>query len=259
MTDPADVARALRPTTRLVWVETPSKPPSPNHRHRTRRPLPMRPARGVRGQHLGDPGPPSSRRPGRRPPPTRYHQVPGRPRRRPERRDRGGRTADDLLRDRLSQQQTGGGRHPPSTAGSSSAASGHCPTECALTAETPAAWPIFLVRHRGIYVVHFPGLPTHPGHAVAATQMHDFGGMLSFEVRGGKDAGPRRRRQAPTLHARTSLGGPESLIEHRASIEPPETRTPQNLLRALDRPRAPRRPDRGPRPGARLSRCQRIT
>jgi cystathionine gamma-synthase len=90
----------------------------------------------------------------------------------------------------------------------------------------------FLSRHPRIDLVHFPGLTTHPGHAVAATQMQDFGGMLSFQVRGGKeDALMVASRLRLFTHA-TSLGGPDSLIEHRASIEPPDTRTPQNLLRA---------------------------
>jgi len=44
-----------------------------------------------------------------------------------------------------------------------------------------------LSRHPRVEAVHFPGLPGHPGHAVAAKQMQDFGGMLSFQVRGGKD------------------------------------------------------------------------
>ena len=90
----------------------------------------------------------------------------------------------------------------------------------------------FLSRHPRIEVVHFPGLPTDPGHALAAAQMQDFGGMLSFQVRGGKDEVLAVAAKLRLFTHATSLGGPDSLIEHRASIEPPDTRTPQNLLRA---------------------------
>jgi cystathionine gamma-synthase len=89
----------------------------------------------------------------------------------------------------------------------------------------------FLQRHTGVEAVHFPGLPHHPGHAVAAKQMQDFGGMLSFQVRGGRAAALAVAGKLRLIAHATSLGGVESLIEHRASIEPPGTRTPENLLR----------------------------
>jgi cystathionine gamma-synthase len=89
----------------------------------------------------------------------------------------------------------------------------------------------FLSRHPRVEAVHFPGLPTHPGHAIAARQMRDFGGMLSFQVRGGKDQALAVAAKVRIITRATSLGGPDSLIEHRATIEPPDTRTPQNLLR----------------------------
>ena len=89
----------------------------------------------------------------------------------------------------------------------------------------------YLTSHRRIEAVHYPGLPDHPGHDVAARQMSGFGGMLSLQVWGG-------RAEAMTLAARlrivtraTSLGGTESLIEHRASVEGPGSRAPENLLR----------------------------
>jgi len=89
----------------------------------------------------------------------------------------------------------------------------------------------YLVRHPRVEAVHFPGLPSHPGHVIAAKQMKDFGGMMSFQVQG-------RRAEALAVAARlriitraTSLGGPDTLIEHRASIEPPDKGTPENLLR----------------------------
>lgn len=89
----------------------------------------------------------------------------------------------------------------------------------------------FLERHQAVEAVHYPGLPTHPGHAIAARQMSRFGGMLSFRVRG--DAGDAMRVAATVrLFTRaTSLGGPHSFIEHRASIEGPQSKTPPNLLR----------------------------
>jgi cystathionine gamma-synthase len=89
----------------------------------------------------------------------------------------------------------------------------------------------FLSRHPRVEAVHFPGLPTHPGHAIAARQMRDFGGMLSFQVRGGKDQALAVAAKVRIITRATSLGGPDSLIEHRATIEPPDTHTPQNLLR----------------------------
>jgi len=89
----------------------------------------------------------------------------------------------------------------------------------------------FLARHPRVEAVHFPGLPEHPGHAVAAKQMKDFGGMLSFQIRGGKDEALAAAARLRIITRATSLGGPDTLIEHRASIEPPDKGTPQNLLR----------------------------
>ena len=79
--------------------------------------------------------------------------------------------------------------------------------------------------------VHYPGLPSHPGHETASRQMTGFGGMLSFQVRGGKDAAMRVAARCRLFIRATSLGGAHSLIEHRASVEGPQSRTPQNLLR----------------------------
>jgi cystathionine gamma-synthase len=89
----------------------------------------------------------------------------------------------------------------------------------------------FLHCHPRVELVHYPGLSDHPGHAVAANQMKDFGGMMSFQVRGGKDEALAVAAKVRIFTRATSLGGPDSLIEHRATIEPPDTRTPQNLLR----------------------------
>jgi len=89
----------------------------------------------------------------------------------------------------------------------------------------------FLSTHPAVEQVHYPGLPGHPGHAIAAKQMTRFGGMLSVQVRGGAEAAMAVAAKVKVFTRATSLGGTESLIEHRASIEGPQTRTPQNLLR----------------------------
>ncbi len=90
----------------------------------------------------------------------------------------------------------------------------------------------FLDAHPQIERVHYPGLASHPGHAVAARQMcGGFGGMLSVAVRGGQTAAMGVAARVKIFTRATSLGGTESLIEHRASVEGPESKTPQNLLR----------------------------
>ncbi|MCE7983116.1 MAG: cystathionine gamma-synthase [Caldilinea sp. CFX5] len=94
----------------------------------------------------------------------------------------------------------------------------------------------FLAEQPKVAVVHYPGLASHPGHAVAAKQMRDFGGMLSFQVKGdsihsGLENALRVANQTKIFTQATSLGGVESLIEHRFSVEGPNTKTPDNLLR----------------------------
>ena len=70
-----------------------------------------------------------------------------------------------------------------------------------------------------------------PGHEIAARQMSAFSGMLSFEVRGGREAALGVAAKTEIFIRATSLGGVESLIEHRASIKGEDPRTPQGLLR----------------------------
>jgi cystathionine gamma-synthase len=89
----------------------------------------------------------------------------------------------------------------------------------------------FLQAHPAVETVHYPGLPEHPGHAVAARQMSAFGGMLSFQVRGGRDAAMGVVARCRLFIRATSLGGAHSLVEHRASVEGPGSKTPQNLIR----------------------------
>jgi cystathionine gamma-synthase len=89
----------------------------------------------------------------------------------------------------------------------------------------------FLSDHPKVEIVHYPGLKKHPGYEIAASQMQLFGGMLSFEVKGGREMAFAVAANVHLFTRATSLGGVESLIEHRASIEGPGTRTPENLLR----------------------------
>jgi cystathionine gamma-synthase len=90
----------------------------------------------------------------------------------------------------------------------------------------------FLVAHRAVERVLYAGLPDHPGHEIAARQMTGgFGGMLSFQVRGGRAEAMAVAAKVRIFTRATSLGGPHSLIEHRASVEGAQSKTPQNLLR----------------------------
>jgi cystathionine gamma-synthase len=89
----------------------------------------------------------------------------------------------------------------------------------------------FLAHHRKVKGVHYPGLRSHPGYEIARRQMSMFGGMLSFQVNGGGEAAMSVAAKTKIFTRATSLGGVESLIEHRASIEGPGTTSPENLLR----------------------------
>jgi cystathionine gamma-synthase len=89
----------------------------------------------------------------------------------------------------------------------------------------------FLASHPRVEAVHYPGLPSHPQHEVARQQMTGFGGMLSVQVRGGREAAFEVERKVRVFTCATSFGGTESLLEHRASVEGAATRSPDNLLR----------------------------
>lgn len=89
----------------------------------------------------------------------------------------------------------------------------------------------FLAQHASVERVHYPGLSSHPGHEIARRQMEMFGGMLSFEVKGGRESAMRVAARTNIFTRATSLGGVESLIEHRASIEGPGSTAPEGLLR----------------------------
>ncbi len=87
-------------------------------------------------------------------------------------------------------------------------------------------------QHSALVQVLYPGLGSHPGHAMAVKQMQNgFSGMLSIRVKGGEVAAMATAARVKVFKRATSLGGVESLIEHRASIEGPATPVPRDLLR----------------------------
>ncbi len=94
----------------------------------------------------------------------------------------------------------------------------------------------FLTGHPGVSAVHYPGLPGHPGHDVAARQMRRFGGMVSFQVRAGEDVAVKVCAETQLWTLGESLGGVESLIEHparmtHASVAGTELEVPPDLIR----------------------------
>ena len=89
-----------------------------------------------------------------------------------------------------------------------------------------------LAAHQKVAEVLYPGLPSNPGHTIAARQMQGgFGGMLSIRVKGGEAAAIAAAAKVEIWKRATSLGGVESLLEHRASIEGAGTPVPPDLLR----------------------------
>ena len=89
-----------------------------------------------------------------------------------------------------------------------------------------------LSQHKAVSHVLYPGLESHPGHAVAARQMTGgFGGLLSIRLKGGADAARKLCASTRVFLQATSIGGVESLIEHRKPIEGPSSPTPDDLVR----------------------------
>ncbi len=87
-------------------------------------------------------------------------------------------------------------------------------------------------KHPKVERVLYPGLVSHPGHAIAVRQMTDgFGGMMSFLVRGGFEEAKRLCTRLKVIVPATSLGGVESLAEHRKTVEGPSSPVPDNLVR----------------------------
>jgi len=100
---------------------------------------------------------------------------------------------------------------------------GHC--------ENARQLAMWLSQRPEVSVVHYPGLEGNAGHAIARKQMADFGGMLSIQIRQGREASLQLLEHLKVFQRATSLGGVESLIEHRATTEGPDTTTPDDLLR----------------------------
>ncbi|MFP6808620.1 MAG: PLP-dependent transferase [Pseudomonadales bacterium] len=100
---------------------------------------------------------------------------------------------------------------------------GHCANAKAIAER--------LSQHPQVHTVHYPGLFSHPGYEIAARQMSDFGGMLSIQVVGGAEQAAAVASGTKLFTEATSLGGVESLIEHRAVVEGPDSTTPDDLLR----------------------------
>jgi cystathionine gamma-synthase len=89
----------------------------------------------------------------------------------------------------------------------------------------------FMTQLPGIKEVFYPGLETHPGHSIAKEQMRAFGGMISFLIDGGEIRAKNVVATSQLIKAATSLGGIESIWEHRKSTEGPLSETPNNLIR----------------------------
>lgn len=231
MTDLAAVEAAMRPTTRLVWMETPSNP--------LLRVTDIRAVAAMARRHGALSavdntwGTPVLQRPLELGVDIVMHSTT---------KYLGGHSdvlggalvckEDNALSQQLRALQSTGGAVPS-------------PFECWLTlrgirtlpwrvrAQSASAGRLaqYLSSHKGVEAVHYPGLTSHPAHAIARQQMTDFGGMLSVQVGKSADASRAVASSLRFFTQATSLGGTESLIEHRASVEGPATRSPQNLLR----------------------------
>lgn len=97
--------------------------------------------------------------------------------------------------------------------------------------ENAQALATFLENHPKVARVFYPGLPSHPQHELAKKQQCGFGGIISFLVKGDEETARKVCNRVKIFTQATSLGGVESLLEHRASVEGPDSKTPQNLIR----------------------------
>jgi cystathionine gamma-synthase len=138
----------------------------------------------------------------------------------------------DALHERLKEVQHLGGAIPsPRDCQLIQRGAATLPLRVRRQSETALELARWLQRHPKVTAVHYPGLPDHPGHAIAARQMSAFGGMLSFRVAGGGASALAAVAAARLFTRATSLGSVESLIEHRASSEGPQSTTPRELVR----------------------------
>ena len=231
MRDPARVAAAMRPTTRLVWVETPSNPllqitdiaAVAEVAH----------AGGARLACDNTWATPALSRPLELGADLVMHATT---------KYLGGhsdvlggalvsRTADEFFERVLAVQRVAGAVAAPFDCWLVTRGIRTLPYRVRAQSETAGLLAAFLARHPAVSAVHYPGLASHPGHEIAARQMSRFGAMLSIQVAGGRDRAMAVAAACRLFTRATSLGGPESLIEHRASNEGPDSATPQDLLR----------------------------
>ena len=142
-----------------------------------------------------------------------------------------GRNADGLFQRIRNVQARGGAVPSPFDCWLVLRSIGTLPYRMRAHCENAMVVAAFLDRHPGVEAVYYPGLDHHHGHKIAARQMSLYGGMVSFRVKGGRDRAVAVAAAVRIFTRATSFGGTESLIEHRASIEGPGTATPENLLR----------------------------
>jgi cystathionine gamma-synthase len=105
--------------------------------------------------------------------------------------------------------------------------------------KTTASIVAFLTGHPAVRVLHYPGLPSHPGHAIAQAQQRGFGSMLSFEIAGGANSARRFVEMLKIFSLAESLGGTESLASHSATMThasmSPDARTAAGVSDSLIR------------------------
>jgi cystathionine gamma-synthase len=231
MTDLAEVERALRPTTRVVWVETPSNPMWKVSDIRAIAALAH--AGGARCVCDNTVATPVGQAPFELGADLIVHATT---------KYLGGhgdlmggavvtRVEDELFERVRVVQASGGGIPSPFDCWLVLRGIQSLPWRVRGHAENAMKLATFLSGHRRVEAVHYPGLTTHRAHALATRQMRVFTGMLSFQVRGGASEALGVAGKVRVFTRATSFGGTDSLIEHRASVEGPETRTPVNLLR----------------------------
>lgn len=231
MTDVAAVEKVMRPTTRLVWMETPSNPLLRVTDIAAVAAIAKR--RGALSAVDNTWGTPVLQRPLELGADVVMHSTT---------KYLGGhsdvlggalvcKTDNEFAQQIRSLQSTGGAVPSPFECWLTLRGIRTLPWRIRAQSANAAKLAAYLASHRAVEAVHYPGLPQHPAHAVAKRQMADFGGMLSVQV--GKTADQARAIAASLrlFTQATSLGGTESLIEHRASVEGPTTKAPQNLLR----------------------------
>ena len=138
---------------------------------------------------------------------------------------------DDLFRKLRQVQQDGGAVPSPFDCWLLLRSIRTLPYRIRAQSENAAKLAVFLTEHPGISEVFYPGLASRPGHETAQRQMRMFGGMLSFRVIGGRERAFAVAAKTTLFTQATSLGSYESLIERRASVEGPDSATPDDLLR----------------------------